>query len=63
MDGDKSPGSGVLHKGAMRGAVPQEGTPRVGVEQCRYQRWESRYWLGEKPVRARNWRLKALWSV
>ena len=26
-------------------------------------RWESRYWLGDRPVKALNWRLKALWSV
>ncbi|MNQ65628.1 hypothetical protein D3C85_800880 [compost metagenome] len=38
-------------------AVPQR--PPFGDQ----VRQLSRYWLGERPVRALNWRLKALWSV
>jgi len=48
----------VLHKEARQNAsAPKRNT--------RYQRlrWASRYWLGESPVNALNWRLNALWSV
>lgn len=53
------PGDGtVLHKEARQNA-------RASKRNTAYQwlRWASRYWLGERPVSALNWRLKALWSV
>lgn len=42
----------------MCSAAPDGGAPyqRVAMR-------DSRYCVGDKPVSARNWRLKALWSV